>query len=85
MHFILFTVIVAAVAAAALALYAFLKHLSYKDAAKKLIFFLTTEGSKLDSDLLAKIHALENGGHLAAGTTQKLVEAQTGAPTPTTT
>ena len=62
------------------AVLAYRKHLSIKQEAEALIYSLTFPGTQLDADLLAKVHALENGGHLASGTMQALVNAQQAAP-----
>lgn len=58
-----------------------LENLFPKSKLTALVTKLTLEGSKLDADLLAKLHALENGGHLATGTTATVIAAQTANPT----
>ena len=59
------------------AVYARRKHESVKQAYRDLVKKLTLEGSKLEAGLLEKLHALENGGHLASGTTQMVIDSQT--------
>lgn len=62
---------------ACLAVRAHLKHETLRQETSRLVFKLTLEGSAMEKDVLGKVYALENGGHLAAGTTQMLVNAQT--------
>jgi Tfp pilus assembly major pilin PilA len=78
-HVVVALAIVALVAFIALSYYAYKEREDLQQATDSLIGDVKSGLKQLDADLLAKVHALENGGHLAAGTTQNLVDAQAAA------
>ncbi len=63
----------------AFALFCYIKHKSLSDGASTLGSALRNGIHTLDVSALAKIHALENGGHLASGTAQDIFEARVAA------
>ncbi len=58
----------------AFACYCYREHKTVRDGLSTLEDAFKRDKAKIDASLIAKFHALENGGHLATGTAQSLLE-----------
>jgi Na+/H+ antiporter NhaD/arsenite permease-like protein len=67
-HTLELLLIVAVLAFLALLIYAYRQHATLKQEVSSILTSLRVDASSLTTALYNRIHALENGGHLAAGT-----------------